>query len=253
MSTKSIKNTHVVRPRTSSYVPAVAAEIERLINTGQLVGGDRVNESALASRLGVSRGPIREACRALERIGLVRSEVNRGFFIQEIGIKEALDLYEVRAGLFRTAGRILVDTINSKQVGELRSFVAQMDAAADADDYPGFYSLNGTFHRSIVEFTGNEKLIEMWPTLEAQVNLFRRRCLVVQGVMHGANVEHGAIVEALERGDATAAALQAERHVLSGKERLLRTIGGTPLGTRQGGDLSTVDSLRIVKSDEEHE
>ena len=251
MSTENSKSSHAARPRTSTFVPAVTAEIERLINTGQLVGGDRVNESTLAVQLGVSRGPIREACRALEQMGLVRSEVNRGFFIQEIGIKEALDLYEIRAGLFRTAGRILVDTINPEQLGELRKIVAAMDAAADAGDCPEFYSLNGQFHRSVVEYTGNQKLVEMWPRLETQLNLFRRRCLVVQGVMRGANIEHAAIVEALERGDATAAALQAERHVLSGKTRLLRTISGTPLGTRQGRGIATVDSLKMVKSDGE--
>ncbi|MFD2031631.1 GntR family transcriptional regulator [Ancylobacter dichloromethanicus] len=51
-----------------------------MIGTGELTGGTRVNESTLALRLGISRGPVREACRALEQIGLLRSELNRGFF-----------------------------------------------------------------------------------------------------------------------------------------------------------------------------
>jgi DNA-binding GntR family transcriptional regulator len=69
----------------SSSLPAlVQAEIEQLILSGELAAGQRLNESELAIRFGTSRGPVREALRALEECRLVRSEKNRGVFVREI-------------------------------------------------------------------------------------------------------------------------------------------------------------------------
>jgi DNA-binding GntR family transcriptional regulator len=69
-----------------SLTSAVQAEIERLILCGELSPGAKLTEAALAERLGVSRGPIREAFRSLEETGLVRLEKNRGVFVRSIAI-----------------------------------------------------------------------------------------------------------------------------------------------------------------------
>ncbi|WP_162619410.1 GntR family transcriptional regulator [Salinicola peritrichatus] len=236
--------------KTSTGVASVAARIEHLISSGELVGGDRINESALAQEFGTSRGPVREACRALEHAGLVRSVMNRGFFVQEIGLKEALDIYELRAALFRTAGRLLVERISQTELAALRHAVDAMDAAAEANDMHAFYTFNETFHTLIVEQCGNSKLVELWPRLQTQLNLFRRRSLVVRGALHDANAEHRSIVEALERGDATAATLLCERHVLSGKTRLLNTLTAPPLGTRHGRSAASIETLSAVQDPE---
>jgi len=78
----------------SNSLPAlVQVEIEQLILRGDLAIGQRVNESELATRFGTSRGPIREALRALEESRLVRSEKNRGVFEREISVAEADEIY----------------------------------------------------------------------------------------------------------------------------------------------------------------
>ena len=85
--------------RDVSLTILVRHEIERSIETGELKAGDWINEALLASRLGVSRGPVREACRGLEQSGLVKVIVNRGAFVREIGAQDARNLYELRAAL----------------------------------------------------------------------------------------------------------------------------------------------------------
>jgi len=211
-------------PRTASAVPVVQREIERLIGSGELVGGARINESVLAVQLGMSRGPVREACRALEQLGLLRSELNRGFFVREISTKQALDLYEMRAGLFGTAGRLAAAIINTAQLQMLDEVIDRMDVAIDASDLAAFYPLNNELHRLLVEFSDNAKLVELYPMLEAELHLFRRRGLMLPGSMRGSNDEHRAIVDALRQGESSTAARLMERHILAGKARFLRTL-----------------------------
>ena len=84
----------------SSSLPAlVQKEIERMILAGDFAAGAKLNEAAVAAMLGVSRGPVREAFRALEESGLVRLEKNRGVFVRQISVEEADEIYEVRAAV----------------------------------------------------------------------------------------------------------------------------------------------------------
>ena len=90
-----------------SLTMLVQRELERMVLAGELAAGEKLNELALAERLGVSRGPVREALRALAETGLVRIEKNRGVFVREISVAEADEIYELRATLDQMAGRKL--------------------------------------------------------------------------------------------------------------------------------------------------
>jgi DNA-binding GntR family transcriptional regulator len=210
--------------RSGASVPAVQRELERLIAAGELKGGERINESALALKLGISRGPVREACKALEGTGLLRTEVNRGFFVREITMKEALDLYDLRASLFAMAGRLAAGCVTGAQLGELDALVQKMEEAVEADDLRSFYPLNCELHARLIACADNHKLTQIWPALETELHLFRRRGLVLPGSLRVSNYEHRAIVAALRAGDAAAAERLMEQHIQSGKARLLRTI-----------------------------
>ena len=222
-------------PRTASFVVAVQKEIERLIGSGELQGGSRINESAMAQKLSVSRGPIREACRTLEQQGLLRSELNRGFFVREIGVKEALDIYEIRASLFATAGRLAARVIGVRQLAVLSDLADKMDRAIADEDITLFYPLNNEFHRRVVEFSDNSKLMEIWLPLEAQLYLHRRRGYMLPGSMRSSNDDHRAMIEALGRGDGPAAATLMERHIMAGRSRMLQSLGAEPIGLATGG------------------
>jgi DNA-binding GntR family transcriptional regulator len=212
------------RPRTESVVPAVQRELERMIAAGELEGGDRINESVLALRLGISRGPVREACRALEHTGILRSEINRGFFVREISTREALDLYDVRASLFALVGRLAAAQITGAQLNDLEDLVERMDQAVERDDLATYYPLNVEFHSKLVACADNHKLLQFWPSLDGELHLFRRRGLVLPGSLRASNYQHRAMVQALRAGDAEGAARVMEQHILDGKARLLRAI-----------------------------
>ena len=79
--------------QTNSLPALVQREIERMILAGDLAAGAQLREAEVAAMLGVSRGPVREAFRALEESGLVRLEKNRGVFVRQIGVEEADDIF----------------------------------------------------------------------------------------------------------------------------------------------------------------
>src|SRR5882757_8109001 len=131
----------VAAHKQASLPSIVRDEIIRLIETGALLPGVWVNEADLAARLGVSRAPIREACRGLEQSGLLSFVVNRGAFVREIDHVEAAELYDLRSALFALAGRELAPVISEKQLQILAKLLDDMDAAAADGDLEIYYPL----------------------------------------------------------------------------------------------------------------
>src|ERR1700760_544527 len=103
--------------QTPSVPELVRGEIMRLIATGELSAGDKLNELEFSKRFRISRAPIREAFRALEEAGLVKLERNRGVYVREISGTEAEELYGLRAMLDEMAGRALAPAIRDTELG----------------------------------------------------------------------------------------------------------------------------------------
>ena len=112
--------------QSSSLPMLMQEEIERLIMTGELPVGSRINESELSQRFNTSRGPIREALRALEEAGLVRNEKNRGVFVREIAFEEADEIYELREALEEIIGRRVALAIKPDAIERLRAMLDAM-------------------------------------------------------------------------------------------------------------------------------
>jgi DNA-binding GntR family transcriptional regulator len=214
--------------RTESLTSIIRRELEQMIARGELKAGERLNENALAAKLGVSRGPIREACRGLEQSGLVDVVVNRGVFIRELGAREAAELYEVRAALYALAGRLLAPIITADQLRILGDGIDEMDAAAKADDLDAFYPVNLRFHGMIVEFSGNGRLAAECASIHREMHLFRRRTLDMPGRMAISNGEHRRILTCLSAHDGEGAAAELEAHVLTSRSALFGPMGHYP-------------------------
>lgn len=212
--------------RSRSLTSVLQAEIESIVLKGELAPGQRLNENALAARFGVSRGPIREACRALAAKGLLALVPNRGVFVREIDIYEAAELYDVRAALFGTACRLLAERVTDKQMEELRRLLVRMDEAAEQRDIDAYYPLNLEFHAAIVEAAGNRTLGRTYRDCVEKLHLFRARGLVHGGGFDVSNREHRLIVEALASGDGGRAFDAGYSHVQHGKDRILVSANG---------------------------
>ena len=210
--------------RTQSLAAIVSKELERMILSGELKAGERLTEQALATRLGVSRGPVREATRALERTGLVTVVANQGVFVRQIGFAEALEIYDVRAVVFGFACRHLAGRLSAQQETELGELVAQMDDAIGRGDSTTYYSLNLRFHDTIMTFAAHGRAKQVYESLINETHLFRQRSLRSSDSMKESNDEHRAILKAIADGDGERARALGEEHSLAGKRRWLDAV-----------------------------
>jgi phosphonate utilization transcriptional regulator len=209
--------------QSKSLSMAVQNEIFNLMMRGEFEVGQKLSEAALATRLGVSRGPIREAFRALEEAGLVLLSKNRGVFVREFTPDDVRELYEVRIGLDQMVGRHLAPRVTDAQLSELQSLIDQMDDSLAQEDFARYFPQNIHFHDRIVEMGGNQKLLNVYRRVTNEMHLMRRRSIVHGGGKHLSNDEHRAIVKALSTRDAEQAAGVMGEHGTTGYRRLIET------------------------------
>ncbi len=209
----------------------ISEELKHLIYTGALKPGERLNEAALALRMGTSRGPIREAIRILTGLGVVKAVVNRGVFVRQISVREMLEIYELRALVFGFGAEHATEHVTEEHKRQFEQLLAAMDSACELEEAGRYYDLNLRFHALVMRLSNNQRAQETYDDYVKELHLFRRRYFNSPGNMRRSNVEHRAIYEAMVTGAKARAKSVASRHVLSGRQRLLATLDdSSPLG-----------------------
>ena len=207
--------------QSSSLANVVQQEIERAILQGEHAPGSKLIEATLAQKMGVSRGPVREAFRMLEEAGLVRNEKNRGVFVRDIPIDEAVEIFDLRATMDELVGRKLASDITPAQLKEVKALVDAMEKAVKADDAYNYHLLNLKFHDRLVEMAGNRKLTAIYRKLIKELSLFRRLNLTDGWLLPISAGEHRQILKAIASGDPEAAGRAMFDHVMDSKERTI--------------------------------
>ena len=212
----------------SNSLPAlVQKELERRILAGDLPAGGKLSEATVAALLGVSRGPVREAFRALEASGLVRLEKNRGVFVRQVSVAEADEIYEVRAVLDEFVGRRVAQTATADDIRDLRVRIDRMERAAARSDVDAYAAANLEFHDRLVSLARNEKLLATYRRLVNELNLYRRAALGQSGTLPVSTREHRDIVDRIASGQAAAAGRALFDHVMASRERMHRARAGS--------------------------
>lgn len=180
-----------------SLADRVYSLLKKTIIEGKIPLGARLVEKDLASRLDVSRSPLREAIQRLQFDGLVRIVPRKGSYLVEFSEKELLDIFQVREQLEGLAVQLAVETITVAQLDamEQKLFRVQEILSDDKASYP--MEDERDFHDAILEASGNKRLADIMRTLQWQFQLLRRRSGAVPGRARCALNEHLGILEAL--------------------------------------------------------
>jgi DNA-binding GntR family transcriptional regulator len=212
---------------SESVADRIERELETLILTGEYSPGSRINENALAVRFDVSRAPVREACRLLQRAGLVHIVPNQGSFVRDHSLLEIVDLFDVRSCLGRLAGELATAAITRAGLKDMSDLIAAMDEASAASDAERYIGLNIAFHSTLYAATGNTRLASLDSQMGKEMRIYRRHGLEFGGGLAVSNVEHRAILAAMERGDRETAGMELEKHIRNGRDRFIRAMSAT--------------------------
>ncbi|MGA3049036.1 MAG: GntR family transcriptional regulator [Terracidiphilus sp.] len=177
----------------------------------------RLTEELLASQLGISKSPVREALNRLHSEGLIRIEARRGAYLRQFSTKEVKDLYDLREALEVYA--IGAAEATPKLIAELRQSAQRTRKFLKANDKLRHIEEDTRFHRLIASATGNDELCRVLGNVHSQIWLCRRKTygLTASTVPDA----HDAIVRALEKGNRKEAQTAMYKHIDLVRRRLI--------------------------------
>jgi DNA-binding GntR family transcriptional regulator len=177
---------------------------ERILN-GQYVPGERLVELQLAEELGTSQGPVREALRDLEALGLVESQSYKGTRVREITEREIDDSYQVRSVLEQLAAELAAANLKN-DTAMIEKQLEAFTQAAKKRDVKKYSQHDMEFHRIIVEAANNQLLSELWNSVVLESRfLVTLKTRIGDDELERLAAAHAPIVRALREGDAAKA------------------------------------------------
>lgn len=179
----------------------VYKRIKEEIITHKIPPNFRLKEEQLAKELGVSRSPVREALRRLASEGYITLFPNRGAIINEISIKDVIEIYQIRGTLFGLAGALSSQNISKKEIEKLEELIKKMEDALKKGDSYTFSVLDEEFDNFILKTSRNKNLIEILKIINDRIRMIRFESLSVPGRMEKAFEELNKIFKAIKEKD----------------------------------------------------
>lgn len=210
---------------------SVLSSLRLAIIKGQLPAGTHLLEAQLAEKLGVSRGPVREALMRLEQEGLVVSQPYRGKFVAHISAQTIREIYSLRRLLECFAADLAIEQIQSEGLARLQTLFTQMMAAVNAGRFEEFADIDLEFHRVFVAAANHTRLLHLWETLTDVTHAF----IVVNASLDQENYRiiaegHEQILQAFFRRDGEEIKATLNFHLDEAERRLLATRVDSALG-----------------------
>ncbi|MDX9888701.1 MAG: GntR family transcriptional regulator [Anaerovoracaceae bacterium] len=188
-------------------------ELKMKIMMGLIAPGTRMMEVELAEEMGVSRTPVREAIRKLEKEGMISIEPRRGAYASSLSNQDMVDILEVRQTMEGLAADLATIRFTEEQKNELLEVSQAFNQAVEKGDMEQMISLDTLFHHLIVQGTGNKLLAVMVGQLQDMV--LRFRYLYYDDFRRAEKMpqEHKEILDAILGGDPVKARMAADNHI----------------------------------------
>lgn len=200
----------------------VYRHLHDMILCGLLSPGERLVETAIAERLGVSRTPVREALRSLEADGWVEARPNLGYVVKAISEKEVGEICEIRVAIEGIAIKWAFERDRERLIKGLERNLALSERKLAKGDPKVFIDLDAQFHEIIARSSGSERLLEMAQMLRRHMLRYRIESIYVMDNVLRALEGHRAILKALKEGDLARAFEALKRHIEQSKEDILQ-------------------------------
>ncbi|WP_270732138.1 GntR family transcriptional regulator [Shimia sp. Alg240-R146] len=194
------------------------------IRDGKLLPGDRLRETELADRLGISRTPVREAIRQLEADGLVSHVPRQGASVRSLSYAEVMELYEMRAVLEGAAVRFAVRSASDVEIAELRALNEEL---LEAGQGTRAFHLNRHFHAQLLNAAKNRFLTKSVQAMQRAMMILGPTTLADSSRFESAVKEHTAVLDALQARDADAAEAAMRHHIETSQRARIKAFRAT--------------------------
>ncbi|WP_373070979.1 GntR family transcriptional regulator [Gemmatimonas sp.] len=200
----------------------VCDELRMWIISGRLAPGSRLVEVALAEELGVSRGPVREAIRQLNREGFVELTPRRGASVASVAASEALECYEVRIALEGVAASLAATRRSDADLDELEGVLDDGERLLVVGRWDALAQMNNNFHEALARASYNTELLVLMGQYSKRIAWIFSRSAEQRGT--AAWAEHAAIVAAIRDGDSARAEELARTHIDASRRQFLLSV-----------------------------
>lgn len=207
-------------PSSSKYsAHEVFEEVAARISRWEIPAGERLTEQRLSKDFGVSRTPIREALRLLERAGLVEEAPPRGYAVRALDLTTIDQIYTVRMVLEELSVELAAAAVETDEFKELKG---RVQAASESKE-DGASQLREAFHEELAALTQNHELVRALRDIDLRIYAFRRLDLALPQFARAAQDDHLTILELLESGQ-TVEAKQAMREHIRRSQETVRSL-----------------------------
>ncbi len=204
----------------------VADVLREAILSGELKPGDALVETTLATQLGVSRAPLREALRSLSKDGLIETVPYRGTTVKTLSQKDIEEIYSLRVLHESFALKRIIERNRPSDVKILEQICITMEKAAHKQDLEALNQADDNFHRQLILLAEHDMLTVIWDQLALRV----RQIMTLRNKLNENPMEiamnHPPIVQAIQAKDYAQATALIERHVASAKDLGIDNLNG---------------------------
>lgn len=195
--------------------------LREAILEGRLAPGRKLVAGVLAQELGVSRMPVREALSRLQQDGLVTAIPHKEVVVADFSERDVAESYDIRSVLEAHAARLFATDARPEQLAQLKTLLAEQEAAVARGDRDFFLQKDNDFHHLLFSTCSNRQLAQLLSTLWDQCLYYRSLAATLARNLPRSLEHHRQIVAALERKDPDAAEQWVHTHTQAARDVLL--------------------------------
>jgi len=198
--------------------------LKHAIITGELPAGSRIVETTYAEQLHISRTPLREALRKLERDGLVEYVLRHGVIVRAFTIDDIEEIFTIRNSMMMLILPSVVERVTEKDIAELRMLLSEMDVAQEEKDCDALATFNRAFHSKIEHLSNKKRILRVIDDQEEYIIRFSAVTIASIVRRSKAHQEHHQMVDLLEKRDLEGLKKLMAHHLEESKQTCLATV-----------------------------
>lgn len=198
--------------------------LKKAIITGEIPAGERIVETDYADRLHISRTPLREALRKLERDGLVEYVMRRGVVVRAFTIEDIEQIYTIRNALEMLTLPAIVNNATPADIASLREKLAQMDILQEQEDFEALSLLARAFHSELTAISGQKRILRVIEGQDEYIRRFSAMSIKHENRRESAHQEHYKLVEYVEQKKLDEFTALMKAHIERSKENCLAAL-----------------------------